>query len=62
MKRSLREVPSSWLAARKSLLAFSTGKMRGFPEEEGAGEGVEGEDGAPPDEGVEEGEDEAPPE
>ena len=31
--------------------------MRGFPEEEGAGEGVEGEDGAPPNEGVEGGED-----
>ena len=31
--------------------------MRGFPEEEGAGEGVEGEDGAPPNEGVQGGED-----
>ena len=47
MKRSLREVPSSGLAARKSLRAFFTGKMRGFPEVEGAGGGVDaaGEEG-----------------
>ena len=52
MKRSLREVPSSGLAARKSLRAFFTGKMRGFPEVEGAGGGVDAAGGEGGEEGA----------